>query len=111
MKKLLKLILLLMMVGLVAGAVAAYVSRKKFQAMSDEEIRDFLAGKLEGKVAADQLASIQEAVIAGVRTGNGTKSDLSATDIEDAVDDIVESARGSVDDAAEVIEAVNEESV
>jgi hypothetical protein len=109
MKKLLKLILLLMLVAVVAGVVAAVVSRKKFEAMSDEEIRDFLASKLEGKVAADQLTSIQDAVIAGVRSRNGSKGDIQ---VDMALDDLADEVQASADTvgekAAEVAEAIAE---
>ena len=71
MKKLFTFLLLLMLVGAVAAAIAATASRKKFENMSDDEIREFLATKLEGKVSEEQVTSIQESVIAGVRARSG----------------------------------------
>lgn len=65
-------------------AVAASIaSKKKFAGMSDDEIRAFLADKLDGKVAEDQLKSIQDAVIAGVRA-SGRASSPAADDMADA---------------------------
>lgn len=96
MKKFIKFVFLLLVVGVVAGAIASYVSKKKFESMSDEEIRDFLATKLEGKVGDDQLNSIQDAVIAGVRANQG------ATDgAVDSVEDLAEDAQDAVEDATE----------
>lgn len=99
MKKLFKLLVLLMFVAVVAAAVAAFVSRKKFEAMSDEEIRGFLADKLEGKVASDQLTSIQDAVIAGVRAKKGSADRDVLAEVADVAEDLVEVADESVDTA------------
>lgn len=67
MKKLFTAILLLIVAGAVAAAVAAVVARKRLESMSDDEIRAFLASKLEGRVPEEQLATIQEATVSGIR--------------------------------------------
>ena len=67
MKKFLTTVLLLVLIGIVAGVAASLAARKRLEAMSDEEIRAFLAEKLEGKVGEDQLTTIQDATVAGVR--------------------------------------------
>ena len=100
MKKLFKLLFLLMLVGVIAAVVAAVVSRKKFENMSDEEIRDFLAAKLEGKVSDEQVASIQDSVIAGVRARSGS-GDHYVEDVEDAVEDLTHVAEDIADDAGD----------
>lgn len=109
MKKLLKLLFLLVLVVGVAGVVAAIVSRKKFESMSDAEIRAFLADKLDGKVDEAQLASIQDAVVAGVRARK--PDDHYVEEVQDAVHDLgdvaeeaaheLKDAAGDVADAAE----------
>jgi hypothetical protein len=108
MKKLIKALFLLLIVAGVAAAVAATVSRKKFESMSDDEIRDFLAAKLDGKVAEDQLSSIQDAVVAGVRGRRPGAPDHFVEDVEEAVDDLIgvaaeaaETAGDAASDAAE----------
>ncbi len=124
MKKLFKLLFLVLFVAVVAAVVAAVVSRKKFESMSDEEIRAFLAEKLEGKVDEAQLAGIQDAVIAGVRARSS--NDHYADDVEAAVHDLeavadeaaaemaeaaesaVESVKDAAGDAAEELEVVVE---
>lgn len=97
MKKLIKALFLLLVVVGVAAAVAATVSRKKFESMSDDEIRGFLAAKLEGKVADDQLSSIQDAVVAGVRGRRPGAPDHFVDDVEEVVEDLA----GLAGDAAE----------
>lgn len=83
-------------------AVAASIaSKKKFAGMSDDEIRAFLADKLDGKVAEDQLKSIQDAVIAGVRA-SGRASSSTADDMADA------EAGEETDTAGEADEKVSE---
>ena len=75
----------LLLVFVIAAGVAVAVSiasKKKFAGMSDDEIRGFLAGKLDGKVAEDQLTSIQDAVIAGVRASGKQSAPTAA--VEDA---------------------------
>lgn len=113
MKKLIKALFLLLIVVGVAAAVAATVSRKKFESMSDEEIRDFLAAKLDGKVADDQLSSIQDAVVAGVRGRRPGASDHFVEDVEEAVDELTGVAADAAEQAgakaAEVIEAVSDD--
>ena len=52
--------------GIAIGATV-YYQRQKLAAMSDDEIRLFLAEKLDGRVPGEQLAQIQDAVIAKVR--------------------------------------------
>ncbi|HSJ70150.1 MAG TPA: hypothetical protein VLA29_00705 [Acidimicrobiia bacterium] len=124
MKKLIKALFLLLIVVGVAAAVAATVSRKKFESMSDDEIRDFLAGKLDGKVADDQLSSIQDAVVAGVRGRRPGAPDHFVEEVEDAIDELTgvaaeaaETAGDSASDAAkqagakaaEAVEAVTDD--
>lgn len=96
MKKLFKAVLLLAFVGLVAAAVASYVSKKKLESMSDDEIREFLAQKLEGKVGDEQLETIQNSVIAGVR-----KTTAAVDSAEEAADDAIDAAKDAADDAAD----------
>lgn len=67
MKKLFKTLFVMIIVGAVVAAVASYMSKKRLESMSDDEIREFLAAKLDGKVADEQLATIQAAVIGGIR--------------------------------------------
>ena len=124
MKKLIKGLFLLLIVVGVAAAVAATVSRKKFESMSDNEIRDFLAAKLEGKVAEDQLSSIQDAVVAGVRGRRPGAPDHFVEDVEEAVEDLTgvaaeaaetagdaasDAAKQAGDKAAEAIEAITDD--
>ena len=99
MKKLLKLLFLLGLVVGVAGVVAAIVSRKKFESMSDEEIRAFLADKLDGKVDEAQLASIQDAVVAGVRAR--TPDDHYVEEVQEAVEELGDVAEEAAEEAAE----------
>ncbi len=101
MKKLIKGLFLLLVVAGVAAAVAAAVSRKKFESMSDDEIRDFLAAKLEGKVAEDQLSSIQDAVVAGVRGRRPGAPDHFVEDVEEAVEDLTDIAVEAAETAAD----------
>lgn len=119
MKKLIKIVFLLMIVGMVAGAVASYMSKKRFENMSDDEIRAFLASKLEGKLSEEQVQSIQDSVIAGVRARSASEEDHYVEDVQEAVEDLTEVADDvseAADDkaaeagekAAQVIEAVVE---
>ncbi len=101
MKRFIKVLLLLLIVGAVAGAVASYVSRKKLSSMSDAEIREFLAGKLNGKMGEDQITSIQDAVIAGVRARNGSSDDHYVEDVREAVVDLTDVAEEAAEEAAE----------
>jgi hypothetical protein len=100
-KKLIKFVLFVALVTAAIGAVASFASRKKFASMSDDEIRTFLASKLEGKVADDQLASIQDAVIAGVRARSGSGGDHYAEDVQEAVEELIDVAADASKDAAE----------
>ena len=50
MKKLLRTLFVMIVVGLVVAGVASYMSKKRLEAKSDDEIREFLAKKLDGKV-------------------------------------------------------------
>ncbi|MGI9666642.1 MAG: hypothetical protein ACR2N2_06005 [Acidimicrobiia bacterium] len=116
MKKLIKLVFLLMIVGIIAGAVASYMSKKRFENMSDDEIRAFLASKLEGKLSEEQVESIQKSVIAGVRASSASADDHYVEDVQDAVEELTEVADDLADDAQDkasdageqVIEAVVE---
>lgn len=67
MKKLLRTLFMMIVVGIVVAGVASYMSKKRLESKSDDEIREFLARKLDGKVGEEQLATIQEAVIGGIR--------------------------------------------
>ena len=106
MKKLIKFVFLVIVVSVIAAVVASVVSKKKLAHMSDEEIRAYLASKLGGKVGEDQLGSIQDAVIAGVRRG----SDVGATateyveEVEEAVADLSEVAKEAEEEAVDVTE-------
>lgn len=100
MKKLIKLVLLVVLVTAVMGAIASFASRKKFASMSDDEIRAFLANKLDGKVAEDQLTSIQDAVIAGVRARSGSGEDHYTEDVQEAVEELTEVAAEASEEAA-----------
>ncbi len=114
MRKFVKVVLLLLIVGAVAAAVASYVSRKKLSSMSDDEIREFLSGKLNGKIGEDQITSIQDAVIAGVRARNGSSGDHYVEDVREAVEDltdVAEDAAEAAGDTAEAAEDASEEAV
>ena len=97
MKKLITLLFVVIVASVVAAAVASVISKKKLSTMSDEEIREFLAARIGTKVGEDQLASIQDAVIAGVRRGVAAQEAA-----DDIVSDTVESIGDSASDAAEV---------
>jgi hypothetical protein len=99
MKKLLSTLFLMIVVGLAVAGVASYMSRKRLESKSDDEIREFLARKLEGRVGEEQLTTIQDAVIGGVR---GKKS-VDAT----VEDDSHEGA--ATNEAAEEEEAASDE--
>lgn len=79
MKKLLKTLFVMIVVGLVVAGVASYMSKKRLEAKSDDEIREFLARKLDGKVGEEQLATIQDAVIGGIR-GKSSSDDVTSDD-------------------------------
>jgi hypothetical protein len=82
MKKLLRTLFLMIVVGIVVAGVASYMSKKRLESKSDDEIREFLARKLDGKVGEEQLATIQDAVIGGIR-GKSASPDA-AQDDDDA---------------------------
>jgi hypothetical protein len=96
MKKLLKTLFLMIVVGLVVAGVASYMSKKRLESKSDDEIREFLAKKLDGKVGDEQLATIQEAVIGGIR-GKSAGSD--SDPIDDADDDAAVDTATATDEA------------
>lgn len=67
MKTLLKMLLVALVVGVVAGVVVSFLARKRLAAMSDDEIREYVASKLVGRVGQEQLETIQQATVAGIR--------------------------------------------
>lgn len=116
MKALFKLLFITFVVGLIAAVVASIVSKKKLESMSDDEIREYLGVKLAGRVGDDQLVTIQDAVVSGVR-GKRPSVDHYIEDVEDAMEDLdrVEEeaaaeaiAEESEQDALEAVEAVTE---
>ena len=116
MKALFKLLFITFVVGLIAAVVASIVSKKKLESMSDDEIREYLGVKLAGRVGDDQLVTIQDAVVSGVR-GKRPSVDHYIEDVEDAMQDLdrVEEeaaaeviAEDSEQDALEAVEAVTE---
>lgn len=100
MKKLIKLLFVLLFLAMIAGAVASYLSKKRFESMSDDEIRAMLASKLGDRVSEDQLVSIQDSVIAGVRARKPGGQDHYVEDVQHAVEDLTEVAH-DVEEAAE----------
>lgn len=100
MKKLIKLVFVLLFLAMIAGAVASYLSKKRFEAMSDDEIRDMLAAKLGDRVSEDQLTSIQDAVVSGVRARKPSSEDHYVEDVQHAVEDLTELAH-DVEEVAE----------
>ena len=87
MKTFFKLLFIAFVVGLIAAVVASIVSKKKLESMSDDEIREYLGVKLAGRVGDDQLVTIQDAVVSGVR-GKRPSVDHYIEDVEDAMDDL-----------------------
>jgi hypothetical protein len=83
MKKLLRTLFVMIVVSLVVAGVASYMSKKRLESKSDDEIREFLARKLDGKVGEEQLATIQDAVIGGIRR-------KSSVDVDEAVDETMD---------------------
>ena len=119
MKKLIKLLILLVINGAIIRFAVAMVAKSKFASMTDDEIRAFLAAKLDGKVSEEQLASIQDAVIAGVRGAEAGAPEVpedveeAVEEAEEALDEVAEdvaeaSAEAAGERAAELIEAVKE---
>lgn len=113
MKKLLKSLFVMIVVGLVVAGVASYMSKKRLEAKSDDEIREFLAKKLDGKVGEEQLVTIQDAVIGGIRGKSASEdvtadeasaepSDEASADDEDSeADDVAEEATEDENTSAE----------
>jgi hypothetical protein len=100
MKKLLKTLFLMIVVGLVIAGVASIMSKKRLESKSDDEIREFLARKLDGKVGEEQLTTIQDAVIGGIRgKSSRTEAEPSDDDTESSVADIADDQADEVDDA------------
>lgn len=112
MKTFIKLLFITFVVGLIAAVVASIVSKKKLESMSDDEIREYLGVKLAGRVGDDQLVTIQDAVVSGVR-GKRPSVDHYVEDVEDAMEDLdlVEEAAASEvmaeESAQEALEAVD----
>jgi hypothetical protein len=116
MKLFVKLLFMTVVVGLIAAVVASIVSKKKLESMSDDEIREYLGVKLAGRVGDDQLVTIQDAVVTGVR-GKRPSVDHYVEDVEEAMDDLdlVENAAAaevmaeeSAQDALEAVESTQE---
>lgn len=100
MKSFFKLIFVLLLVAVVAGVVASIASKKKLESMSDDEIREYLGAKLAGKVGDDQLATIQDAVISGVR-GKKPEVDHYIEDVDEAMDELADVAEEAAHEEAE----------
>ena len=109
MKKLLKTLFLMIVVGLVVAGVASYMSKKRLESKSDDEIREFLAKKLDGKVADEQLTTIQDAVIGGIRRkSSGGDSSPAGDDAADTPDADVATGDDVGDQEAEPEETASE---
>lgn len=67
MKTLFKILLVTLVAGVVAGLVVSFMARKRLAAMSDDEIREYVASKVAGRVGQEQLETIQQATVAGIR--------------------------------------------
>jgi hypothetical protein len=91
------LVLILLAAGI--GAIVALVvnQKQKFSGMSEEEIREYLDLKLAGRMSEEQVAQIQEAVVAAVK-----RSPEVADMVEEAVEDAIEEAE--VEEAAHAAE-------
>ena len=100
MKMFLKLVFVGLIVGLIAAAVASFVSKKKLESMSDEEIREYLGLKLAGRVGDDQLVAIQNAVVTGVR-GKRAATDHYIEEVEEAMEELDEVAEEAAEEASE----------
>jgi len=116
MKKIFKLVLVVLIVGLISAVVASIVSKKKLESMSDDEIREYLGLKLAGRVGEDQLVTIQNAVVSGVR-GKQAATDHYIEEVEEAMDELDEVSEeaqeapdGVVEDAQEAVEEALEAS-
>jgi predicted phage tail protein len=107
MKFFFKLVFVVLVAGAVAAVVGSIVSKKKLESMSDDEIREFLGVKLAGKVGDDQLVTIQEAVISGVR-GKKPTVDHYIEDVEEAIDDLDHVAEDAAEEAADAVHDATE---
>jgi uncharacterized lipoprotein YbaY len=76
--KLFRILLVVIVAALGVAALLVVRQRQKLAAMSDDEIRAMLEGKLGGKVDDEQLVRIQEMVIAKVRGGRWSSSSAAA---------------------------------
>ncbi len=76
--KLFRILLVVIVAALGVAALLVVRQRQKLAAMSDDEIRAMLEGKLSGKVDDEQLVRIQEMVIARVRGGRWSSSSAAA---------------------------------
>jgi hypothetical protein len=103
MKKLFTAVVVVVGVGVVGAAITAYASKKKLQDMTDDEIRAYLAAKLENKVSDEQLSAIQDSVIAGVRKTNKVVEAVedAVADAAKGVSDMAEAAKGATSDVVE----------
>jgi len=77
--KLLKILLVVVVAAFGVAVLLAVGQRRKLAAMSDDEVRALLEGKLSDKVDGEQLAQIQEMVIAMVRGGRRSSSAAAVT--------------------------------
>ena len=76
--KLFRILLVVIVAALGVAALLVLRQRQKLAAMSDDEIRAMLNGKLSGKVNDEQLVQIQEMVIAKVRGSRWSSSSAAA---------------------------------
>jgi uncharacterized lipoprotein YbaY len=76
--KLFRILLVVVVAALGVAALLVVRQRQRLAAMSDDEIRAMLEGKLSGKVDDEQLVRIQEMVIARVRSGRWSSSSAAA---------------------------------
>ena len=104
MKSFFKFVFLLLVVGIAAAVAASIISKKKLESMTDDEIREYLGLKLAGKVGDEQLTTIQDAVISGVR-GKQPSVDHYIEDVEEAMEDLDHVAE-EAEEAEEVEEVV-----
>ena len=95
----LKTLVLILLAAAVGAIVALVVNQKqKFSGMSEEEIREYLDLKLAGRMSEEQVAQIQDAVVAAVK-----RSPEVADMVEEAVEEAIEEAE--VEEALEEAEA------
>jgi hypothetical protein len=103
MKKFLTAVLMLILIGVIAGVAASLAARKRLEAMSDDEIRAFLADKLEGKVAEEQLATIQDATVAGIRKKvKGPVVDTDDAAVDEVEADVADADEPETEDADDI---------